>query len=152
MSAACQEFYAGLECLDSGCLTLEQHIVSGSPFATFTESKMRERERELQFMTGDICGSGWQKKPGLSMCHLHTSPVPIEVYLVCCHAGNTFWPCCLSMGSMQLPHLSHTTVLQALTEYWDNLPEEHKDTLFSMREEDFVAELDAHMKYQLKVC
>ena len=41
--------------------------------------------------------------------------------------------------------------LQALTEYWNNLPEEHKDTLFSMREEDFVAELDAHMKYQLKV-
>jgi len=38
-----------------------------------------------------------------------------------------------------------------LTEYWNNLPEEHKDTLFSMREEDFVAELDAHMKYQLKV-
>ena len=32
------------------------------------------------------------------------------------------------------------------------MPEEHKDTLFSMREEDFVAELDAHMKYQLKVC
>ena len=51
----------------------------GEPFATFTESKLRERERELQFMTGDICGSGWQKKPGLSMCHLHTSPVPIEV-------------------------------------------------------------------------
>lgn len=41
--------------------------------------------------------------------------------------------------------------MQALTEYWNNLPEEHKDTLFSMREEDFVAELDAHMKYQLKV-
>ena len=41
--------------------------------------------------------------------------------------------------------------LQALTEYWNNLPAEHKDTLFSMREEDFVAELDAHMKYQLKV-
>lgn len=41
--------------------------------------------------------------------------------------------------------------VQALTEYWNNLPEEHKDTLFSMREEDFVAELDAHMKYQLKV-
>lgn len=42
-------------------------------------------------------------------------------------------------------------LVQALTEYWNNLPEEHKDTLFSMREEDFVAELDAHMKYQLKV-
>ena len=42
--------------------------------------------------------------------------------------------------------------VQALTEYWNNLPEEHKDTLFSMREEDFVAELDAHMKYQLKAC
>ncbi|KAL3153985.1 hypothetical protein ABBQ32_013540 [Trebouxia sp. C0010 RCD-2024] len=114
----CQEFYAGLVCLESGSLTLEEHIVVGQPFATFTESKLRERERELQFMTGDICGSGWQKKPGLSMCHLHTSPVPIE----------------------------------ALTEYWNNLPEEHKDTLFSMREEDFVAELDAHMKYQLKIC
>lgn len=77
--AACQEFYAGLVCLESGSLTLEEHIVVGQPFATFTESKLRERERELQFMTGDICGSGWQKKPGLSMCHLHTSPVPIEV-------------------------------------------------------------------------
>lgn len=81
--AACQEFYAGLVCLDSGSLTLEEHIVLGQPFATFTESKLRERERELQFMTGDICGSGWQKKPGLSMCHLHTSPVPIEVEGFC---------------------------------------------------------------------
>jgi len=82
--AACQEFYAGLECLESGSLTLEEHIVLGEPFATFTESKLRERERELQFMTGDICGSGWQKKPGSSMCHLHTSPVPIEVKTFVC--------------------------------------------------------------------
>lgn len=81
--AACQEFYAGLVCLESGSLTLEEHIVLGQPFGTFTESKLRERERELQFMTGDICGSGWQKKPGLSMCHLHTSPVPIEVEGFC---------------------------------------------------------------------
>ena len=37
-------------------------------------------------------------------------------------------------------------------EYWNNFPPEHCETLFSMREEDFVAELDAHMKYRLKIC
>ena len=40
-TAACQEFYAGLVCLDSGSLTLEEHVVLGQPFATFTESELR---------------------------------------------------------------------------------------------------------------
>ena len=37
-------------------------------------------------------------------------------------------------------------------EYWGNLPEEHKETLFGLHDEDFVAELDAHMRYHLKIC
>lgn len=41
---------------------------------------------------------------------------------------------------------------EALLEYWTSLPEEHRATLFSMREEDFVAELDAYMKYHLRIC
>ena len=37
-------------------------------------------------------------------------------------------------------------------EYWVGLPEEHKTALFQLREEDFAAELDAHLKYQLRIC
>lgn len=37
-------------------------------------------------------------------------------------------------------------------EYWRNLPSDHRSTLFSMREEDFVAELDAQLKYHLRIC
>ena len=62
---ACMEFYSGLVVTD-GQLTLEEKLVhtEPGPFAAFAEAHMRERERELQFMTGDICGSGWQKRPG----------------------------------------------------------------------------------------
>ena len=115
---ACQEYYAGLTVLENGSLSLDPTVLRSQPFTTFIEAKARERERELQFMTGDICGSGWHKSKGQTVCTLHTSPVPVE----------------------------------ALLEYWTNLPDEHRSTLFSMREEDFVAELDAHMKYHLKIC
>ena len=115
---ACQEYYAGLTVIENGALSLDPSVLRSQPFTTFTEAKARERERELQFMTGDICGSGWHKSKGQTVCTLHTSPVPVE----------------------------------ALLEYWTNLPDEHRSTLFSMREEDFVAELDAHMKYHLKIC
>ena len=37
-------------------------------------------------------------------------------------------------------------------EYWCGLPEEHHGALFQLREEDFAAELDAHLKYQLRIC
>jgi hypothetical protein len=37
-------------------------------------------------------------------------------------------------------------------EYWQGLPGEHRAALFRLREEDFVAELDAHLKYQLRIC
>ena len=37
-------------------------------------------------------------------------------------------------------------------EYWTNLPEEHRTALFQLRDEDFAAELDAHLKYQLRIC
>ena len=37
-------------------------------------------------------------------------------------------------------------------EYWQGLPEEHRHALFQLREEDFAAELDAHLKYQLRIC
>jgi hypothetical protein len=36
-------------------------------------------------------------------------------------------------------------------EFWGSLPPEAAGELLVLPEEDFVAELDAHMKYQLKV-
>ena len=42
--------------------------------------------------------------------------------------------------------------VEALMEYWCGLPEEHHAALFQLREEDFAAELDAHLKYQLRIC
>ena len=42
--------------------------------------------------------------------------------------------------------------VEALLEYWQGLPEEHRSALFQLREEDFAAELDAHLKYQLRIC
>ena len=41
---------------------------------------------------------------------------------------------------------------EALTEYWSGLPEEHRGMLFQLREEDFCAELDANLRYQLRIC
>ena len=48
-------------------------------------------------------------------------------------------------NGMQVP-------IEALLEYWSGLPEEHHTALFQLREEDFAAELDAHLKYQLRIC
>ena len=123
---ACAEFYAGLVVQDEKesergkeRLSLEKSILAGQPFTTFAESKARERERELQFMAGDICGSGWVKrKGGESMCALHTAPVPLE----------------------------------ALLEFWEGLPPEHCTALFRLRDEDFAAEVDAQLRYTLKIC
>lgn len=42
--------------------------------------------------------------------------------------------------------------IEALMEYWGGLPDEHRTALFQLREEDFAAELDAHLKYQLRIC
>ena len=64
---ACQEFYAGLGVSDSGEIAVDQAILETEPFTLFAEGKLREREREMQFMTGDICGSGYQKRPGNNM-------------------------------------------------------------------------------------
>lgn len=64
--------------MDNGALTLEPSVISSSPFSTFAEARARERERELQFTTGDICGSGWHKRPGHTLCALHTSAISIE--------------------------------------------------------------------------
>jgi hypothetical protein len=77
--AACAEYFAGLVVTPCGALTLEPALVDAAPFSTFAEARARERERELQFMAGDICGSGWTKRPGHTMCALHTSPIPVEV-------------------------------------------------------------------------
>lgn len=75
--AACAEYFAGLV-VDGSALTLGAAVVASAPFTTFAEARARERERELQFMTGDICGSGWTKRPGHTMCALHTSQIPVE--------------------------------------------------------------------------
>lgn len=114
----CRECYSSLVVGENGSLRLQEDIIMSDPFQKFLDAKSRERERELQFMTGNICGSGWVKRPGQNMCSLHTTPVPCE----------------------------------ALAEYWSNLPEEHRSALFCLADEDFVADLDAHLKYQLKIC
>ena len=117
---ACLEFYSGLV-VSAGQLTLEDKVLDSpaGPFATFAEARLRERERELQFMTGtagrlcsrlpclcsrhqqckqpggigvehlaehpphalascagDICGSGWQKRPGRTLQSPQASPAP----------------------------------------------------------------------------
>lgn len=77
--AACAEYFAGLVVTPCGALTLEPALLDAAPFSTFAEARARERERELQFMAGNICGSGWTKRPGHTMCALHTSPIPVEV-------------------------------------------------------------------------
>ncbi|BDA40853.1 hypothetical protein COCOBI_01-5070 [Coccomyxa sp. Obi] len=115
---ACATFYVGLVVENGQTLTLEESILEDHPFKNFADAKARERERELQFMSGGICGNGWTRSAGNTMCNLHTSSVPIE----------------------------------ALLEYWSGLPEEHRTALFQLREEDFAAELDAHLKYQLRIC
>ena len=42
--------------------------------------------------------------------------------------------------------------VEALLEYFKELPEDHRAALLTLREEDFAAELDAHLKYQLRIC
>ncbi|CAG9461100.1 unnamed protein product [Pedinophyceae sp. YPF-701] len=113
---ACAEVYAGLEVSEDGGLELAGPRRE-DPFTAIAMSRLREQQRELQFMS-DICGSGWRKRPHLTMCSLHTAPVPAET----------------------------------LSEYWHSLPREHRAALLSMREEDFLAELDGHMRYHLKIC
>ena len=90
--AACAEYFAGLV-VDGSALTLDAAVIASAPFTTFAEARARERERELQFMTGDICGSGWAKRPGHTMCALHTSQIPVEARagLLCWQGGG--WQC-----------------------------------------------------------
>lgn len=64
---ACQELYAGLAVSERGEVAVEQSILETEPFTLFAEGKSREREREMRFMAGDICGSGFQKRPGNNM-------------------------------------------------------------------------------------
>jgi hypothetical protein len=73
---ACHECYAGLMVGEDGCLTLEDSIMQHADliFSTFAEAELRDRERELQIMTGDICGSGWQKRPGQTVCRCAAAP------------------------------------------------------------------------------
>lgn len=72
---ACATFYVGLTVENGQTLIMEDSILEGQPFRNFAEAKARERERELQFMSGGICGNGWTRTPGNTMCNLHTSSV-----------------------------------------------------------------------------
>ena len=72
---ACATFYVGLVVENGNTLTMEDSILETQPFRNFSEAKLRERERELQFMTGGICGNGFQRSAGNTMCGLHTSSV-----------------------------------------------------------------------------
>jgi hypothetical protein len=72
---ACATFYVGLVVENGQTLTLEESIIQDQPFKNFADAKAREREREMQFMAGGICGNGFTRKNGNSMCNLHTSSV-----------------------------------------------------------------------------
>lgn len=51
---ACATFYVGMVVENGQTLTLEDSILETQPFKNFSEAKQRERERELQFMTGGV--------------------------------------------------------------------------------------------------
>ena len=51
---ACATFYVGMVVENGQTLTLEDSILETQPFKNFSEAKQRERERELQFMTGGL--------------------------------------------------------------------------------------------------
>lgn len=52
---ACREFYSGLVVrADDGAVTLDDAILRSQPFTTFARCQERERERDLQFITGKI--------------------------------------------------------------------------------------------------
>jgi hypothetical protein len=91
---ACHQCYAGLLVAEDGCLTLEDEIIQHGAliFTTFAEAELREREREMQFMTGDICGSGWQKRPGQTVCRCAPGPA----------AG--YWPRHLALAAAARRH------------------------------------------------
>lgn len=77
---ACATFYVGLVVKNDTTLTLEESILEDQPFNNFADAKARERERELQFMSGGICGNGWTRTPGNTMCNLHSSSVRADLY------------------------------------------------------------------------
>ena len=62
----CMDYYTGLSVTDNGAVTLEDSRF-GDPLSLFDEANQRERERQLQFISGGICGSGFEKKPGVTM-------------------------------------------------------------------------------------
>lgn len=91
---ACATFYVGLVVENGQTLTLEESILEDHPFKNFADAKARERERELQFMSGGICGNGWTRSAGNTMCNLHTSSVrplsrcDVEGWMLC---NNVQW-------------------------------------------------------------
>ena len=61
----CQDCYAGLVVLPDGSISLEESILKGEPWATLAAATLQRGKRDLAFAYGkDVCGSGWQKKPG----------------------------------------------------------------------------------------
>lgn len=70
---ACQDFFLGLQA-DGKTVSLEEGMLQGAagPFEMFAQSKTRERERDLQFMTAG--------KAKFSVVSGHAS---VMVYRVC---------------------------------------------------------------------
>lgn len=55
----CHDCYAGLVITEDGGVTLGEQILGSNPFPTFGESRCREREREMHFMTGEQTSRSW---------------------------------------------------------------------------------------------
>lgn len=67
--------FAGLAVLDDGAVTFTDELLSEHPFNRFEQARLWDLEREHHFSCGEVCGSGWCKRPGVNKCKLHTGPV-----------------------------------------------------------------------------
>ncbi|GFR44722.1 hypothetical protein Agub_g6046, partial [Astrephomene gubernaculifera] len=73
--AAGHACFAGLSVLEDGAVTLTDELLGAHPFGLFEQARMWELDREQHFVSGEVCGSGWCKRPGVNKCKLHTGPV-----------------------------------------------------------------------------
>jgi hypothetical protein len=67
--------FAGLSVSEDGAVTLTDDLLAAHPFGRFEEARKWDLDREHHFSCGEVCGSGWCKRPGVNKCKLHTGPV-----------------------------------------------------------------------------
>lgn len=73
--AAGHACFAGLSVSEDGAVTLTDDLLAAHPFGRFDQARTWDQSREQHFSCGEVCGSGWCKRPGVNKCKLHTGPV-----------------------------------------------------------------------------